>query len=65
LARRDDFVDIDGNEEILLKCILKTYDVSCINVAKNRYQWWSLKNAVMNIVVLLKGREFLGCLIDT
>jgi hypothetical protein len=40
-------------------------DVDCILLAQDMDWWWGLVNTVMNLWVLLKGREFLdklsGC----
>ena len=61
LKERDHLEDLEVNERIILKWILKNWDgrINWINPVQNRDRWRAAVNAVMNLRVPYNSWNFL------
>jgi hypothetical protein len=58
---RGHFGDLGGAGRIMLKLILRTYDVRLwtVYLTQNNDQWWALVKAVLNLWITQKAGNFL------
>jgi hypothetical protein len=57
--------DLGLDERIILRWILKKWDVNWIHLAQDRFQLWALMTAVMNLWVLTVEELLSLCLMET